>query len=339
MPDSQRASLAVAFARSWFSWYVDGAPRPISASFAVTNRCTLRCSYCNTPFLDPSHLSLEQIELLFDRLKSCGIRRLGLAGGEPLVRKDIGAIVDAAKQRNFFVTMNSHLLLYEKRAAQLRGVDLFFTSLDGDRAAHEAVRGKGSYDGVLEAIASLVASNRPVVAICVVTEHSLDQAEHLLDTGEKMGFRVHFQPRCTDTEIVRGRPPEELTNARLRALWTRLIEAKQDGRPVASSMSYLRTQAGWRDFEMSAIADPKSRCAASRGFLYVDPHGRAYPCAFTKGKVEPVDLLGDDWRNALGQKTPCSRCNVGPHLEFNLLYQKPFRASLAALRSYEFAGE
>jgi hypothetical protein len=76
------------------------------------------------------------------------------------------------------------------------------------------------------------------------------------------------------------------------------------------------------------------RCAATRGFFYVDPHGHAYPCAYTKGKSPPVDMLGDDWRTAVGRETPCSRCNVGPYLEFNLLYQKPIRTALSVLQSY-----
>ena len=51
-----RAGMALAFGRSLLSWYIDGTPRPISATFAVTNRCNLRCSYCNTPYLDPRNL-------------------------------------------------------------------------------------------------------------------------------------------------------------------------------------------------------------------------------------------------------------------------------------------
>ena len=74
------------------------------------------------------------------------------------------------------------------------------------------------------------------------------------------------------------------------------------------------------------------QCAAGRGFLYVDPQGRAYPCAYTKGKTRPVDLLQDDWRERFRGDTPCTSCNVGPMLEFNLLYRQPFSAPLAAAR-------
>jgi len=326
--------MALAFGRSLLSWSVDGPPRPISATFAVTNRCNLRCSYCNTPFLDPSDLPLARIEILLDRLNRLGVKRLGLAGGEPMVRRDIGEIVALAKERGFFVTMNSNLVLHAQCRERVRGVDLFFTSLDGDREHHEAARGRGAYEGVLSAIHEIVASGRRVIAICVVTEHSIDQAESLLDLAEEGGFQIHFQPQCTETEIVRGEIARDLTNERLRRFWQGLLGLKRAGRKVASSAPYLEELSNWDDFARSAVLDPDVRCAATRGFFYVDPRGHAYPCAYTKGKAPPVDLLGDDWRAAVGRDTPCSRCNVGPYLEFNLLYQKPIRTALSVLQSY-----
>jgi MoaA/NifB/PqqE/SkfB family radical SAM enzyme len=334
MGPERRLGLAAAFARSLLAWCVDGTPRPLSATWAVTNRCNLRCEYCNTPFLDPSELPLSDASVLLDRLASSGVRRLGLAGGEPMVRKDVGEIVAMARARGLYVTMNTNLTLYRRRSGCVRGVDLFFTSLDGDRAHHEAVRGAGAHDGVLDAIRDIVAGGRPVVAICVVTEHSLDPADHLLAVAREDGFRVHFQPRCTGTEIVRGAASGALTDAALRAFFAGLLARKRAGAPVASSTAYLRALASWDDFRRSAVYDPRVRCAAGWGFFYVDPHGHAWPCAYTKGKTTPVDMLGDAWRDALGQPTPCTRCSVGPYLEFNLLFQQPLRAALSLAGSY-----
>lgn len=331
---AEKLALGYAYGSSLLAYMVDGAPRPFSATWAVTNRCNLRCSYCNCPFIDPTSLDLPRVATMFDRLQAMGVRRLGLAGGEPMMRKDIGEIVGMAKARGFWVSLNSNLTLYDRHPERIGEADLVYTSLDGDERAHVGARGEGSYDGVLAAIADLLRRGKPVIAICVVTEHSLDQADAVLRTAERLGFRVHFQPQCTDTDIVRGSIPASVTNERLRAFWRDLLAEKRRGRPIVSSTAFLEYVAGWEDFAVSADVVPDTRCAAGHGFFYIDPLGRAYPCAYTKGKTTAVDLLADDWRTAWDRETPCNRCIVGPMLEFNLLFQRPFASAIESARTY-----
>lgn len=330
---ADKLAVGYAYGTSLLAYMVDGPPRPFSATFAVTNRCNLRCSYCNCPLIDPTNLPLARVELLFDRLQAMGIKRLGLAGGEPMMRPDLAEIIALAKQRRFFVSVNSNLTLFDRHGDRLAAADLVYTSLDGDQAAHNAARGERAYEGVLAAIAQLV-RHKPVIAICVVTEHSLGQAAALLDLAETMGFRMHFQPQCTDTEIVRGAVAASLTGERLRGFWRDLLAEKRRGRPIVSSTPYLEHLAQWQDFTVSAFADPGQRCPAGRGYLYVDPLGKAYACAYTKSKMTPVDLLADDWRTAWDRETPCTTCSVGPMLEFNMLFKRPFAAALEGLRTY-----
>ncbi len=195
-------------------------------------------------------------------------------------------------------------------------------------------RGLRAFDGVLEAIADLRRREKRVVAICVVNEETVDQASALLTTADELDIAVHFQPQCVDTAIVRGRPSAELTNERLRAFWRRLLDDKRAGRPIASSSAYLAALARWDDFGISALATPTGRCAAGRGFFFIDPKGDAYPCAYTKGKTPPVNLLRDDWRTAWSRETPCNTCSVGPMLEFNLLFRRPIASTLDLARTY-----
>lgn len=331
---AEKVALGYAYGSSLLSYMIDGPPRPFSATWAVTNRCNLRCSYCNCPFIDPTALDLAQVAVMFDRLQTMGVRRLGLAGGEPMMRKDIGEIVAMAKARGFWVSINSNLTLYARHPERLAGADLVYTSLDGDADAHVAARGEGSYEGILAGITDLIGKGKPVIAICVVTEHSLHQADAILRQAEATGFRVHFQPQCTDTDIVRGSVPESVSDDQFRDFWRSLLVEKRRGRPIVSSTAFLEYLSAWDDFSVSAVADAGTRCAAGHGFFYIDPHGRAYPCAYTKGKTAPVDLLAADWRTAWNGETPCTRCIVGPMLEFNLLYQRPLATALESARTY-----
>lgn len=327
-------AVGYAYGSSLLAYLVDGPPRPFSATFVVTNRCNLRCEYCNCPFIDPTQLDLARIELLFERLRRMGIRRLGLAGGEPLLRADLGEIVALAKRQRFFVTVNSNLTLYHRHPDRLADADLVYTSLDGDPHAHVAARGAHAHDGVVDAIARLVAGRTPVIAICVVTEHSVDQLDFLLRQAEQLGIRMHFQPQCVDTEVVRGTVPASLSNERLRAFWRQVLVEKRRGRPIVSSTPYLEYLAEWDDFSISAYHDPSTRCPAGHGYLYVDPLGKAYSCAYTKGKMAHVDLLARDWRTAWDRQNPCTRCTVGPMLEFNMLFKRPLAAAFEGIRNY-----
>ena len=60
---------------------------------SVTDRCDFRCVYCmseNMTFLPKNDLlTLEELDRLCSVFISCGIKRIRLTGGEPLVRKNL----------------------------------------------------------------------------------------------------------------------------------------------------------------------------------------------------------------------------------------------------------
>jgi len=323
--------LANAFSQSMFAYTFDGKPRPFSASFAVSNRCNIHCSYCNFPNMDPTELSLGDIETIFDRLKKLGVKRLGLLGGEPLLRKDILKIIQLAKERGFMTSLNTNLLLYDKYKDKLDDIDYFFTSLDGDPERHAANRGKQDYERILAAIRDIVSRGKKITAICVVTDPEIAIADYLLDLAEKEKINVHFQPECYDTEIVLRSAPAKMEDKKIRAFWQYLFDKKKSGSPISSSLTYLKYISEWSDYSISSYYDENERCGAGRGFLFVDAKGDAYPCAYTKGKAEGVSLITEDYADKFDKQTPCTKCIVGPMLEFNMLFQKPLSSITNAL--------
>jgi cyclic pyranopterin phosphate synthase len=65
---------------------------------SVTDRCDLRCRYCmaeRMTFLPRSALlALEEIAIIAERFIARGVTKIRLSGGEPLVRRDVGELVD-----------------------------------------------------------------------------------------------------------------------------------------------------------------------------------------------------------------------------------------------------
>lgn len=330
MQQSKIIQLGLSYAQSLWAYHFAGTPRPFSASFAVTNKCNLQCSYCNCPNLNTPDLTIEQMRILFTRLKKMGVIRLGLLGGEPLIRTDIGDIVALAREMDFFISMNTNLLLYRRYQEQLAHVDYFFTSLDGTPAKHLANRGMHSFDRITDAIKDIVAHGKKVTAICVVTDPDYSAVDYLIDFALREQIDIHFQPECYDAENTKRSAPDSLENNGMREYWRYIRQKKKEGAPITSSIPYLDYLIGWQNYSQTAILDPSAKCAAGQGYLFVDSSGYAYPCPYTKGHVRGVNLLETAWADGFEPKTPCTKCIVGPMLEFNLLFEKPVQSMAGA---------
>ena len=96
---------------------------------SVTDRCNLRCIYCmpEEGVCQLSHdeiLSYEQILHLCKLFAQLGVHKIKITGGEPLVRRDCTALINASNQiagiDNITLTTNG-LLLSEKLDELIEG--------------------------------------------------------------------------------------------------------------------------------------------------------------------------------------------------------------------------
>ncbi|MFA5102434.1 MAG: radical SAM protein [Candidatus Thermoplasmatota archaeon] len=105
---------------------------PFYASFKVTHICSLKCSFCNVWKEKTPDLSTEEVFRVIDNIANSSIVVLSLEGGDPLVRKDLGEILQYAHQKPFylFFTTNGHLL--DKRPMKEYGkhIDYLHISID-----------------------------------------------------------------------------------------------------------------------------------------------------------------------------------------------------------------
>ncbi len=323
--------MGMSYAQSLSAFHLHGAPRPFSASFAITNKCNLKCAYCDLPNIKAPELSIEQMDVLFKKLRKLGILRLGIFGGEPMVRKDIGEILQLAKRHGFFISLNSNMLLYDRVKEVLGPVDYFFVSLDGTPEKHIANRGKQNYETILESIRDIVSRKKKLTAICVVTDPDIASADYLIDLAVREKIDLHFQPESYDAECAGRTAPDDLHQQETKKFWQYLLEKKKMGVPITSSTAYLKYLINWHNYKESAVYDPTVRCMAGSGFISIDPSGIAYPCIFTKGRVKGINLMENDWSEKFDKKTVCTKCIVGPLLEYNLLFHKPVSSVIDAL--------
>ena len=108
---------------------------------SLTDGCNLRCVYCmdekeNNFFKEEEKLTKDEICTIVSAGAKLGIKKIRLTGGEPLVRKDIVAIMDGINSipeiAGIYLTTNG-ILLEEKvealKKAGLKGVNISLDSL------------------------------------------------------------------------------------------------------------------------------------------------------------------------------------------------------------------
>src|SRR6266536_15168 len=100
-------------------WVLDTHRRPLrNLRISVTDRCNLRCRYCMpeaeyTWLPKRDLLTFEEISTLVDVFMDLGVDKVRLTGGEPLLRRDLPALVSmlsAKPLRDLALTTNGVLL-------------------------------------------------------------------------------------------------------------------------------------------------------------------------------------------------------------------------------------
>lgn len=119
---------------------LDAHQRPLAnLRLSVTDRCNLRCQYC-MPEEDylwlprEDILQFEEIERLVDQFLALGVDKVRLTGGEPLLRRDLPALVERlagkAGIRDFAMTTNAVLLAPVVHDLKRAGLHRLTISLD-----------------------------------------------------------------------------------------------------------------------------------------------------------------------------------------------------------------
>jgi len=132
---------------------------------SVTDRCDLRCRYCmaeKMTFLPRSALlALEEIAVIAERFVARGVRKIRLSGGEPLIRRDVGELVDRlgtqlghGLDELTLTTNGTRLAEHAERLhrAGVRRVNVSLDSLDPERFRH--ITRHGDLRVVLDGIAA-----------------------------------------------------------------------------------------------------------------------------------------------------------------------------------------
>ncbi|MCL0059405.1 radical SAM protein [Dehalococcoidia bacterium] len=131
--------------------------KPSEVSIKVTQRCNSRCITCNEWKEKPENeLTTKEIEDIFHQIKSLGVEIVGFTGGEPLLRNDIGELIEKAKKitgARVYIITNGILLPERAKTLMEKGIDYVSVSIDGLPETDTKIRGiPRHYDRAIEGI-------------------------------------------------------------------------------------------------------------------------------------------------------------------------------------------
>ena len=129
---------------------------PLALMLEPLFRCNLACSGCGKiDYPDPILNQRLSVAECLEAVDECGAPVVSIAGGEPLLHKDMPEIVRGIIARKRFVYLCTNALLMEKKIDQYEPSPYFVWSihLDGDREMHDhSVNQEGVYDRCVDAI-------------------------------------------------------------------------------------------------------------------------------------------------------------------------------------------
>ena len=168
--------------------------RPTTLLAELTHRCPLHCPYCSNP-LDlaraSAELATDDWTRVFSEARALGVLQLGLSGGEPLVRRDLEALVSHARSVGLYTTLvTSGLGLTAERGRRLVGEGLDHVQIsfqDADRESAERIAGTRSWDAKLAAAAVVRRLGVAFTVNVVLHRDNLDRLPSIIDLAAALG--------------------------------------------------------------------------------------------------------------------------------------------------------
>jgi GTP 3',8-cyclase len=179
--------------------------RPLrSLRVSVTDRCNLRCQYC-MPETDyvwlprETLLSFEEIASITTAFTALGVDRVRITGGEPLLRRDLPALVAKLAAipavRDLALTTNGVLLA--ERADALRRAGLHRITISLDTLRRDRFLALTRFDEHAAVLAGIEAAARvPFDSLkldsVVMRGVNDDELVELIEYGKNVGAEVRF---------------------------------------------------------------------------------------------------------------------------------------------------
>ena len=303
-------------------------------------RCNLACAGCGKIDYPPEILDQRlSFDECMEAIDECGAPVLSIAGGEPLLHREMPAIVKGALARKKFVILCTNALLLAKKIDDYAPHSSFTWSihLDGNRAMHDkSVCQAGTYDKAVEAIRLAKAKGFRVSINCTLFNDA--------DPAEVARFFDDMKAEGLDGITVSPgyayeRAPDQkhfLNRTRTKELFRGILARGAGGKkwPFSQSINFLNFLAGNTAYECTPWGNPTRTVFGWQKPCYLLGEG------YTKTYRELMDNTAwDDY--GVGKYEKCADCMVHSGFEATAvkdMISHPLKALGVAVRGVRTEG-
>lgn len=274
---------------------------PLYVSWNYTYACNFNCNHCYSRASSyPAELSIHQYESIVEQIIKARVFKVGLGGGEPLIRRDcldiITRLSNAGVDTN--ITTNGWLVddvMAERLAAS--GLNTLYVSLDNtDDVEHDNFRNKkGSYARVIQAMKSSVKNGVNVQLSTVVTSINFEKLANFVEIAERIGLKgIEFKRFRPSGNGLKSKEKYRLLEAQEQILRDE-ISRLQERYEVSIALIYGAESDGGVD----------SGCPCGTKSICIRPNGDVSPCAYGETVIGNLmeQSLAEIWQKSPILKT------------------------------------
>ena len=321
--------------------------------FSVTGDCNYRCKHCFMSAPD-AKFGIPTTEELFDwidQMADCGIRKAGITGGEPLVRKDFLQLIRHMQEKGIVITTiyTNGALVNEKLLDGLDALNTrpaFQISFDGV-GWHDWLRGiPGAEQKVYDAITLLKKRGFRVACTMVVHKNNADTIRESANKLAELGCSSLKLGRATDLGCWSKQGDYSLSAAECRQIYLDYIDKYvEDGFPITlaeageftfdkqENKAIVGMDKGWnivgKDDEKCMGA---SLCGVVRTGMYLSPEGKVLPC------MSMIDTPIAEKFSSLREKSLHDILNEGYYIECSSCVVKDLTEHNKKCKDCEYIG-
>ncbi|HND36888.1 MAG TPA: adenosyl-hopene transferase HpnH [Nitrosomonas sp.] len=272
-------------------------------------QCNLACAGCGKiDYPDETLKRRLSVQECLDAVDECGVPVVSIAGGEPLIHKEMPQIVAGIIQRKKFVYLCTNALLLDDRMDDYKPSPYFTFSihLDGNKERHDtSVCRDGVYDKVIPVIKKALERGFRVTVNCTLFQNeTAEEVADFFDTATELGveginvspgFSYEHAPR-QDVFLQRS-----VSKRLFRAIFQEGKKRKRAWKFNHSSL-YLDFLAGNQSYQCTAWGNPTRNLFGWQRpcYLLVD---EGYASSFR-------ELMEDtNWdKYGVGKNPKCANC-------------------------------